>query len=46
MHLARNTAGTAILFNIQTPQHFLVLKSGSFGSEAFFIEAIEHLKQT
>ncbi|MDQ0889479.1 uncharacterized protein YgbK (DUF1537 family) [Paenibacillus sp. V4I9] len=38
--------GLPSCLTIQTPQRFLVLKSGSFGSEPFFIEAIEHLKQT
>ncbi|KQX46646.1 four-carbon acid sugar kinase family protein [Paenibacillus sp. Root444D2] len=38
--------GLPSCLTLQTPQRFLVLKSGSFGSEPFFIEAIEHLKQT
>jgi uncharacterized protein YgbK (DUF1537 family) len=38
--------GLPSCLTLQTPERFLVLKSGSFGSEAFFIEAIEHLKQT
>ncbi|SDO39044.1 Uncharacterized conserved protein YgbK, DUF1537 family [Paenibacillus sp. yr247] len=38
--------GLPSCLTLQTPQRFLVLKSGSFGSEPFFIEAIAHLKQT
>lgn len=38
--------GLPSCLTLQTPERFLVLKSGSFGSEPFFIEAIEHLKQT
>ncbi|MGO4270230.1 four-carbon acid sugar kinase family protein, partial [Paenibacillus sp. TAF58] len=38
--------GLPSCLTLQTPQRFLVLKSGSFGSEPFFIEAIKHLKQT
>lgn len=38
--------GLPSCLTLQTPQRFLVLKSGSFGSEPFFIDAIEHLKQT
>ncbi|CAH1192497.1 3-oxo-tetronate kinase [Paenibacillus allorhizoplanae] len=38
--------GLPSCLTLQKPERFLVLKSGSFGSEPFFIEAIEHLKQT
>ncbi|MDR6553136.1 four-carbon acid sugar kinase family protein [Paenibacillus qinlingensis] len=38
--------GLPSCLTLQMPQRFLVLKSGSFGTESFFIEAIEHLKQT
>ncbi|MDR6882594.1 four-carbon acid sugar kinase family protein [Bacillus sp. 3255] len=38
--------GLPSCLSLQTPPRFLVLKSGSFGSESFFIEAINHLKQT
>lgn len=38
--------GLPSCLTLQTPQRFLVLKSGSFGSEPFFIDAIAHLKQT
>lgn len=38
--------GLPSCLTLQMPQRFLVLKSGSFGTETFFIEAIEHLKQT
>lgn len=38
--------GLPSCLSLQTPPRFLVLKSGSFGSESFFIEAIKHLKQS
>lgn len=39
-------AGLPSCLTLQNPQRFMVLKSGSFGSERFFIDAIAHLKQT
>lgn len=39
-------AGLPSCLTLRNPQRFMVLKSGSFGSERFFIDAITHLKQT